>query len=333
MSRRGWLLFAAMCVIWGVPYLLIKVAVAELSPASLVFLRTGLAALMLVPIAAARGQLRPLLPYWRPLVVYTVAELAVPWFLLFAAEQRMTSSLAGLLVAAVPLVGAVLSRLTGDTERLGARRLVGLLVGLGGVAALVGLDVNGADPVGLLMIAGVVIGYAVGPLVLSRRLTDAPGLGVVAVSVALTALAYAPVGLAQLPHQVPGVDVLASVVVLALLCTAIAFLVFFALIAEIGAVRSMVITYVNPAVAVVLGVGLLGEPFTLAIATGFALVLAGSVLGTWRGRAAEPAASEAAQRAASEAPAGREPDHPHGPSPAVPRAGEGQEPAPVVAEP
>jgi drug/metabolite transporter (DMT)-like permease len=291
VSRRGWLLFAAMCVIWGVPYLLIKVAVGALTPATLVLLRTGLAAAALLPLAALRGELRVLVPHWRPLLAYTVAELAVPWLLLSSAERRLTSSLAGLLVAAVPLVGAVLARIAGSEERLGVRRLAGLLIGLAGVGALVGDNLRGGNAVALVEIGVVVIGYAVGPFILARRLSGLPGLGVVAVSLALTAVLYLPPGVAQLPTRWPAANVVWSVLVLAVLCTAVAFLLFFALIDEVGPVRATVITYVNPAVAVALGVALLGEPFTAGIAAGFVLILAGSVLATGRspGRRAVPA--------------------------------------------
>lgn len=291
MSRRGWLLFAAMGVIWGVPYLMIKVAVTVLTPASLVFWRTTIAAVLLVPLAASRGQLRVLLPRWRPLLAYTVAELGVPWLLLSSAEQRLSSSLTGLLVAAVPLVGALLGWLGGRrggesgeraTERLGVRRLIGLLVGLAGVACLVGLDLGRGDVPALVEMCLVTIGYAVGPYVLVRYLSDAPGLGVVAASLALTALAYLPFGIAQLPGRWPSPRVTGSVLVLALLCTTVAFLLFFALIDEVGPVRATVITYVNPAVAVALGVLLLGEPLTAGIGIGFALVLVGSILATRR---------------------------------------------------
>jgi drug/metabolite transporter (DMT)-like permease len=287
MSRRGWLLFMAMGVIWGVPYLLIKVAVGALSPASLVFLRTGLGALMLMPLAGARGQLRPLLPRWPAVLVFTAAEVAVPWLLLANAERRLSSSLSGLLIAAVPLVGALLGWM-GGTERLGGRRLVGLLVGLAGVAALVGLDVRGGDLLALVQMAGVVIGYAVGPYVLARYLADVPGAGVTAVSLALTAVVYLPLAVLQHPRHWPGFNVIGAVLVLAILCTAAAFLLFVALIGEVGPVRATVITYVNPAVAVALGVLVGGERFTLGIGLGFALVLAGSVLATRRPRRTEP---------------------------------------------
>jgi drug/metabolite transporter (DMT)-like permease len=292
VSRRGLILFGAMCLIWGIPYLLIRVAVRDLSPATLVFARTGLAALLLCPVAAWRGELRPLLPAWRPLLVYTIAELGIPWLLLARAEQRLSSSLTGLLIAAVPLVGAAITTLRRSDDRLDGRRWLGLLVGIAGVAALVGLDLGSVSAVPLLEICAVVIGYAVGPIVLARRLSDQPALGVVAVSLALTAIAYAPVAAVQLPAGWPNAKVTLSVATLAVVCTALAFLLFFALIAEVGPVRATVITYVNPAVAAVLGVTILNERFTVGMGVGFALVLAGSVLAT--GRAARKPAAEPA---------------------------------------
>jgi drug/metabolite transporter (DMT)-like permease len=283
VTRRGALLFAAMCVIWGIPYLMIRVAVRELAPVTLVFLRTGLAALLLTPFAAFRGELRPLVRRWRPLVAYTAIEVAVPWVLLARAETRLSSSLTGLLIAAVPLVGAVVVTVTGDRERQGRRRWLGLLVGLGGVAALVGLDVGQVDAVALVEIACVAVCYAVGPIVLSRYLAGAPALGVVAASLLVTALAYAPLAAIRWPGAMPSEHVVESVLGLALVCTALAFLVFFALIAEVGPVRATVITYVNPAVAAIVGVALLSEHLTAGMVVGFALVLGGSVLATGRG--------------------------------------------------
>jgi drug/metabolite transporter (DMT)-like permease len=280
VSRRGWVLFAAMCVIWGIPYLLIKVAVEELAPATLVLTRTGVAALVLLPVALARGEFRGLRVVWRPLALYTLAEICVPFLLLSYAETRLSSSLTGLLIAAVPIMVAVLSRLSGGRERLGVRRLTGLLLGIAGVAALVGFDLRADNLLAVLAVGGVVLGYATGPIILSRRLADQPGLGVVAASLLLAALVYLPVGVAQAPSQWPSGRVLAAALTLALICTALAFLVFFQLIAEVGSGRATVITYINPAVAVLLGVLILDESFTVAIAIGFVLVLTGSVLAT-----------------------------------------------------
>ena len=280
MTRRGWLLFGAMAVIWGVPYLLIKIAVAELTPATLVLLRTTVAGLILVPLAVARGDVGPLLPRWRWVVAYTFVEVAAPWILLSDAEQRITSSLAGLLIAGVPLVGALLVWVIGGDDRPDLRRVIGLIVGFAGVALVVGLDVAADDLLAVGEVGLVVVGYALGPMIIARKLQGAPAVGVVAASLALTAIAYAPVGIAQLPHALPSPQVLFAVVFLGVVCTAVAFLVFFALIAEVGPIRSTIITYFNPAVAIVLGVVLLQEPFTAGIAAGFALILLGSFLAT-----------------------------------------------------
>jgi drug/metabolite transporter (DMT)-like permease len=295
VSRRGFVLFAAMCVIWGIPYLLIKVAVDSLEPAALVFLRTGVGALILVPLAAVRGDLAPLLKRWRVLLVYTVVEVAVPWFRLADAERHLSSSLSGLLVAAVPLIGAVLSRLSGGEERFSVQRIAGLLVGLGGVAALLGLDVSGGDLGAVAEIGLVTVGYATGPLLISRQLRDLPATGVVAASLGLTAVAYAPYALTHMPASAPSTRVITAVAILAIVCTALAFLLFFALIAEVGPVRATVITYVNPAVAVALGVAILGESFTVGTAIGFVLILLGSFLATRRAGPAPAARAPAAQ--------------------------------------
>jgi drug/metabolite transporter (DMT)-like permease len=286
VSRRGWFLFLAMGVIWGIPYLLIKVAVDELEPSTLVLARTALASALLLPLALARGALRDVVGAWRPLLAFAVIEIMLPWLLLGVAEQRLSSSLTGLLIASVPLVGAVLAVATRSEDRLDGRRVAGLLLGLAGVAGLVGFEVGDGDLGAVAALAVVAVCYATGPLILSRWLAHLPGLGVIAASLAVTAVAYLPVGLAQAPSTWPGADVTLAVVGLAVICTAVAFLVFFALIAEVGPTRSTVITYVNPAVAVLLGVTLLDERFTLATAVGFVLILAGSVLATRRSPAA-----------------------------------------------
>ena len=286
MSRRGWGLFVAMCVLWGMPYLLIKIAVEELTPAQLVLLRTGLAALVLLPWAAARGQLAPVLRHWRPLLAFTALELTIPWFLLADAEQTLTSSLTGLLVAAVPLVAAFAGRLAGHGERLDRTRLLGLGIGIAGVAALVGIDVRGGDLLSVAEVGVVVVCYAVAPLVISRWLADVPSTGVTAVGLALTAAVYAPFGAPGL--GIPSGRVVLAVAVLTIACTVAALLAFFALIAEAGPHRALVITFVNPAVALLLGITVLGEPLTLGAGVGLPLVVLGCVLAT---RATAPVAA------------------------------------------
>jgi drug/metabolite transporter (DMT)-like permease len=282
VTRRGWALFAAMAVIWGIPYLLIKIAIGELTPASLVMLRTAIGAALLLPVAAARGWLAPLVPYWRWVLVYTVVEVSLPWFLLADGERRLSSSLTGLMIAAVPLIAAVLQLLTRGDDRLDRRRVLGLLVGMFGVAVLVGLNVSFKDLGAVAEVGLVALGYATGPIIIARRLPSLPAVGVVAASLVLTALFYAPLALPQLPKALPSGRVLLAVLILAVVCTALAFLIFFALIGEVGPVRATVITYFNPAVALLLGVAVLHEPFTLGAVVGFALILAGSVLATRR---------------------------------------------------
>ncbi len=282
MTRRGLVLFGAMSLIWGIPYLLIRVAVAEISPAMLVFARTATAAAILLPIALLRVDLRQLRRHWHWIVAFALVEIAGPWLLLASAEQRISSALAGLLVAAVPLVGAVVSMATRGTDRLGPTALLGLVVGIVGVAAIVGTDLEAEDGVAVLQMAGVVVGYAVGPAILARRLDGVSSLGVMAASLALSALLYLPVVALDPPTSLPSPAVFGAVAILAVVCTAIAFLVFAALIAEIGPVRATIITYLNPAVAALLGVLLLGEVVSPAMGIGFALVVGGSILATRR---------------------------------------------------
>lgn len=289
MSRRGWVLFVAMSLIWGVPYLLIKVAVQELSPTTLVFLRCALAAAVLLPWAVARRQVRPVLRHWKPLLAFTVLEMTGPWLLLAYAEQTLSSSLTGLLVAVVPIVAAVAGRLAGEQERLDGVRLAGMALGLLGVAALLGLDLGGGELLAVGAVALVVVGYGTAPLVVTRSLQGVPSTGISAVALALTALVYLPFAAPQLTRgPLPGGDVVGAVALLALLCTVAALLLFFALIREVGPTRALVITFVNPAVAVLLGITLLDEPLTVGTLVGFPLVLLGCMLATGRSRPPQP---------------------------------------------
>ncbi len=290
MSTRGWVLFSAMCVIWGIPYLLIKVAVEEMSPSVLVLGRTVVAAALLLPLAAARGELRLLRPRWLPLLVFAVVEIAVPWVLLGAAETELSSSLTALLISATPLVAVLVALATRQRDGFGLHTAIGLALGVAGVAAIVGVNLEGAGVAPLVQVGLVAVCYAVGPAILQRWLADLPSYGVIAVSLAATAVIYAPIAAFQLPDERPSTEALLSVLGLALVCTALAFVVFFALIAEVGAVRATVITYINPAVAALLGVAILDEHFTVGMGVGFVLVLLGSVLAT-RSSGREPGAT------------------------------------------
>jgi drug/metabolite transporter (DMT)-like permease len=282
MTRKGALLFAAMCVIWGIPYLLIRVAVAEISPAVLVFARTSIGALILMPIVLVRGGLRGIGRKWVPVLAFAAFEIGVPWFFLSSAEQHISSSLAALLISSVPLLGIVIAPLFGNREGIGLLGMGGLALGLVGVAAIVGLDLRASGVTPLIQMAFVVVGYALGPAVVSRYLKGVPSISVTWISLAACAVVYAPLAAAQWPHAMPGTGVIASVGVLAVVCTAAAFLLFFALIEEIGPVRATVITYINPAVAGLVGITVLQETFTVGMGIGFVFVLAGSVLATRR---------------------------------------------------
>lgn len=281
-----------MAIIWGIPYLFIKVAVGELAPVTLVFFRTMLGSILLLPLVIRRDAFRPLLAFWPWVLAYTVIEVGLPWFLLADAERRLSSSLTGLMIAAVPLIGAIITWLTRGDERLDLRRIAGLVVGFVGVGTLVGLNVSYRDLGAVGEVALVAIGYAAGPIIVARRLPSLPSIGVVTASLVLTAIAYAPLGLGHLPARFPSIQVLIAVAMLGVVCTALGFLLFFALIAEAGPVRALVITYFNPAVALLLGVLLLREPFTIGAVLGFGLILAGSLAATRRpsSRAADRAA-------------------------------------------
>src|SRR5689334_23917033 len=219
MSRRGLLLFAAMCVIWGIPYLFIRIAVSELPPVILVFARTAAGALVLLPIALARGEVRGIAARWLPFLAFAGIEIGIPWLMLSSAEQRISSSLAGLLIAAVPLVGVVAAPIFGNRDRMDTLNLLGLLLGLVGVIAIVGTDFHVSDSLALVQMAVVVVCYAVGPAILNRYLKGLPSVGVTASALTVCAIAYTPLAVLQWPHSVPSAAVIGSVAVLALICT------------------------------------------------------------------------------------------------------------------
>src|SRR5215831_6487187 len=271
VSRRGWVLFTLMSVIWGMPYLFIKVADGGVSVPVLVFTRVTVAAALLLPLAIRRRQFAGLWRHWRWLLVFAAVEMILPWALLSDAERHLSSSMTGLLIASVPIIGVVLARLTGGTERLTVVRWAGLLVGQ---------DAIGGDAWSVAEVMLVALGYATGPLIVNRKLSELPILAVNAACLGFAALVYAPAAALTWPATTPSVQVLASLAALAVICTATAFVLFFKLIAEVGPARAVVITYVNPAVAVALGVAVLGEPLTAEILAAFVLILAGSVLAT-----------------------------------------------------
>lgn len=282
MTRRGWVLFCLMSVIWGVPYLMIKVAVEGVSVPVLVFARTALGAAVLLPLAVRGGRMGLLRPHWRALTAFAAVEIIGPWWLLSDAEHHLSSSMTGLLIAAVPIIAIVLSALTGAGERLGGIRWTGLALGLCGVAVLAAPHLRGGAAWSLAEVLLTALGYAIAPLIAARKLADVPSLPLTAACLTLAALLYTPAAIWTWPHTWPSGRVLAALAGLGLVCTALAFMIFFELIREVGPSRAMVFTYVNPAVAVTAGVVLLGEPLSITIVASFALILCGSVLATRR---------------------------------------------------
>jgi drug/metabolite transporter (DMT)-like permease len=282
MTSRGWAAFAAVSVLWGIPYLFIKIAVDEVSPAFLSFARVALAAAVMLPFAYRAGALRGIRDHWRPLVAFAIVEISIPFPLVALGEQHITSSLAAILVAAVPLAVALLAIRFDHSERVTGWRLVGLLVGLTGVVALFGIDVAGEpdELFGAACLLVVVLGYATGPLIIKRHFGELYPRGPVAVALAISTVVLAPFALTTWPTDPLSADVVSAILVLGLLSTAAAFVLQFVLIGEVGASRAMVITYVNPVIAVALGVILLGESVGIGAAIGLALILLGSWLST-----------------------------------------------------
>ncbi|CAL9441941.1 putative inner membrane transporter YedA [Streptomyces sp. enrichment culture] len=281
MTARGWFLFSLMGVVWGVPYLLIKVAVDELSPSAVVFARCALGAALLLPFALRQpGLARNVRGHWRPMLAFAVIEIVGPWYTLTDAERHLSSSTAGLLIAGVPIIAVLLSRFFGAAESLGARRITGLALGLGGVGVLTVPHLTGGNALSLAEVLLTAVGYATAPLIAGRHLQDVPTLHLITPCLALAALVYAPAAIATRPAGLPAIGTLAALAVLGVVCTAIAFVAFLELIKEVGPTRASVITYVNPAVAVAAGAVLLDERLTGTVLAAFALILTGSVLAT-----------------------------------------------------
>ena len=285
MSRRNWFLFFFIGFIWGIPYLLIKVAVEELSPPVIVFSRVIIGAAILIPIAMKRGSLLPAIKAWRYVIPYAIGEMIGPWFLITAAEQKMTSGLAGLLVATVPIWTTILASIHGDKTVWHHKRLLGILIGFIGIVLVVGIEsFSGRHSiVAIAMILLAAIGYAWAVTMVNSKISHVEPISINGIAMAFTALVYLPIAIATAPAHLPTLKVSATIITLGLFPTALAFILFFQLLRDIGTARASLVTYLNTAFAVVLGVIILSEPFTLGIALGLPLVLIGSYFASRKG--------------------------------------------------
>src|SRR4051794_772630 len=306
MDRRAWLLIALLASLWGGSYFFIKVALDDLSPAAIVFTRTLLGAAVLAPIAVRRGVMPAVRAHLPTLAVVAIIQIAVPFVLISAGEQHISSSLAGILIASAPMFTALLAVAFVHSERLPPSGLVGVGIGMAGVVALFGVDLGGDTLLGggMVLLAG--LGYAAGALIAKRRLVDVPPVGLVAGLMTIAAIATLPAAAVSAPGHAPGLDTVAAMLALGCGGTGAAFLVFYVLNAEVGPGRASIVAYVAPGFSIVYGVALLGESFTAGTAAGLALILAGSWLAgdgrlpralTMRGRAGStPGVSSPVQR-------------------------------------
>lgn len=295
MTWRGWTVFVALGIIWGLPYFFIKVALQEVSPVILAFSRVVLAAIVLMPIAWRRGALRSLGRYRGAIFAFGVVEFAIPFSLISLGERWISSSVTGILIAMVPLSVALIQRYFGIREALGAGRIAGLAIGFIGVAALLGTgSISGPlgwAGVGCMLLA--TICYAVGPLIIQRHLHGLDSIGPLAASLLVASVVLLIPAAVEFPSSLPSAKALISIAVLGVVCTAIAMLLMFYLVHHAGAARASVITYINPAVATLLGVLVLNEHLGLGGFIAFALILLGSWLAT-RGAATRTGSSNAA---------------------------------------
>jgi drug/metabolite transporter (DMT)-like permease len=283
VSRKALGLFLIVGVIWGTPYFFIEIALEHFDTTSLVFARVFLGALILMPIVISRGMMKATLKAWPAVVAFASFEMVGPWFLIPEAQKDISSSLASLLITTVPFIAAFAVGLLGDRSAWHPLTVLGLLIGLAGVISLVGIDAfSGVTPLApIFMMLAAAVGYAVAPIIANRMPHEVPTLGVIAVSLTIVSAVYAPFAAFSLPRDIsegPPWQAWAALVVLGAICSALAFVIFFALIREIGPARASLITYVNLAVAAVLGVVFLAEPITTGILVGFPLVVLGSYL-------------------------------------------------------
>ena len=280
MTRKSWILFGIVGFLWGIPYLLMKVAVADIPPPLIVAGRTLIGAAILIPIALRKNTLKDAIKGIKYVIPYAVLEMVGPWILITSAEKEISSGLAGLLVATVPFFASIFSSLRGDHSVWQPKRIFGLVVGFVGIVALVGIEsITGtSNPKAIAMVILASIMYAYAVLMITTNLPGVDGIAINGVAMGLTCLFYTPIAIATWPSNPVSTEAIAALVALGVFSTAIAFMLFFIVIVEIGVARGSLTTYVNTAVAVVLGILILDEPITLGIIVGLPMVLLGSYL-------------------------------------------------------
>src|SRR5215204_876942 len=291
MDRRSWFWLLALGAIWGASYMFIAIGLRDLSPGMVAFLRIALAAAVLIPVAAAQGALAGARPYLGWLVLVGAIQVAGPFVLISAGEEEISSSLAGILVAAAPLWTAVLAIWVDHEERSQGLRLVGVLIGFAGVGLLLGVDLGGggAELLGGLAVVAAALGYAIGGLLVKHRLAGMPPVGMSGLVMTASALLLLPLAVATPPDSFPSLGPIAAVAALGVVGTGIAFVIFYGLISTVGPARTFIVTYIAPGFAIVYGSVLLSEEITAATIGGLALILAGSWLSVegrlpWRRR-------------------------------------------------
>jgi len=283
MSRKSALIFALVGVLWGIPYLLIKVAVDEengYAPAIVVFGRVFIGAAILIPLAIKDKSIFGALRGIKYVAVYALLEMVIPWILISTAEQKISSGLAGLLIASVPIWSNLITYFQGDKDALKANRIVGISIGFIGVVLIVGIEsfTGSSDPLSILMVIVSAIAYAYAVIMIRNKLPDVSGIAINAVAMVLTAIFYLPFTIALWPDHTVSREATYSVIALGIFSTGMALAFFFTLMADIGPTRASVVTYWNTAIAVVLGVIILSEPLTVGIRIGLPLVMLGSWL-------------------------------------------------------
>jgi drug/metabolite transporter (DMT)-like permease len=284
MSRRGLYLFLAIGLAWGVPYFFLAVAGKDFSTPTVIFSRVAIGALILVPLAIKRGALRPALKAWPWVLSFAAIEMIGPWFLLTEAERHVPSGLAGLMIATVPIFGMLIAYFfQGDKSVRHPKTLAGLAIGFAGVVLLVGIDsITGTfNPIYLLMLVLAALGYAIAPAIANAKLKDVPTVGVIGLSLTMVAAFYAIPATSALPGEIaagPSWQSVGSLVGLGVISSALAFVLFFELVKEVGSARATLVTYPNTAWALLLGIVFLHEPITIGLLTGLPLVAFGSYL-------------------------------------------------------